>query len=209
MSLRYQITKTAVELFARNGIKKVSMDDIARNAAVSKRTLYEFFRDKEDLLVETLKKAREPFSELFSQIEQSGETALDIICLFHEKMTEQKTTLCEDFFADVKRYPAANDLILEYKQLFFKKVMELLLRGAREGVFLEDINYDLISFIAHQHIRRSDPPEILQHFSHEEINNTLAFTFIRGICTDKGRAIFEKYVTKRKYKLFIKHEINN
>ncbi|MDR1913421.1 MAG: TetR/AcrR family transcriptional regulator, partial [Clostridiales bacterium] len=43
---------TAFDLFSQYGIKSVSMDDIARNAAISKRTLYEFFGDKETLLVE-------------------------------------------------------------------------------------------------------------------------------------------------------------
>ena len=46
---------TALDLFSQYGIKSVSMDDIARNIGISKRTIYEFFEDKETLLQEAIK----------------------------------------------------------------------------------------------------------------------------------------------------------
>ena len=46
--IKDQIMITAYDLFAQNGIKSVSMDDIARSMGISKRTIYEFYTDKED-----------------------------------------------------------------------------------------------------------------------------------------------------------------
>lgn len=50
-----QIMMTALDLFSQHGIKSVSMDDLARNMGISKRTIYEFFEDKETLLAEGIK----------------------------------------------------------------------------------------------------------------------------------------------------------
>ena len=47
-----QVMTTALDMFSQYGIKSVSMDDIARNTGISKRTIYEFFEDKETLLQE-------------------------------------------------------------------------------------------------------------------------------------------------------------
>jgi AcrR family transcriptional regulator len=185
------------------------MDDIARRAAVSKRTLYEFFRDKEDLLVEVLKKSREPLTELFQQLDRNNDTALDIILLFIDSMEDSLQGRCEEFFVDIQRFSAATEVFIEGKLLFLNKVMELLQRGVSEGVFVTDINYDLISFIAHRHISQSDPPEMLRKFSHEEIRNTLTFIFLRGICTEKGRIILDKFITKKKYKQYLKNDVKD
>ena len=50
-----QVMTTALDMFSQYGIKSVSMDDIARNTGISKRTIYEFFEDKETLLQEAIK----------------------------------------------------------------------------------------------------------------------------------------------------------
>ena len=54
MIIKEQIMLTAFDLFSEHGIKNVSMDDIAHNASISKRTLYELFEDKETLLTECI-----------------------------------------------------------------------------------------------------------------------------------------------------------
>ena len=53
-----QVMTTALDMFSQYGIKSVSMDDIARNTGISKRTIYEFFEDKETLLQEAIKEAK-------------------------------------------------------------------------------------------------------------------------------------------------------
>ncbi|MDR1722376.1 MAG: TetR/AcrR family transcriptional regulator; helix-turn-helix transcriptional regulator [Tannerella sp.] len=206
MYLKNYITETAVELFVRNGIKRVSMDDIARKANVSKRTLYGIFRDKEDLLVEAVKKSREPFQGLLATLEKSTETTLDLILRFNEAIIANQPAPCADYFEDIKRFPEAYNLFLDGKRQFLNKLMELLRRGVSEGVFIENINYDLISFIAHNHLSADMPKEMLTRYSHEEVHNTFFFTFLRGICTDKGRDILEKYYVKKNYKSYVRRE---
>jgi len=193
-------------MFIKNGIKRVSMDDIARKANVSKRTLYSFFRDKEDLLTEAIRRSREPFQGLLATLEKSSETTLDLILQFNEVIMVKHPAPCDDYFEDIKRYPEACKQLMEGKGQFLNKAMELLQRGVSEGVFMENINYDLISFIAHSHINASMPEELHARFSREEVHNTLFFTFLRGICTNKGRDILEKYYVKKNFKSYVQQE---
>ena len=200
MPLKNNITAAATNLFSRSGIKRISMDDVARKANVSKRTLYEFFKDKEALLIGVLENLREPFAEHFELLDSSTGTALDILLLFYEKIMERPVWLCDDFFNDIIRYPNAFKALLDNKRKFMAKIIELMKRGEKEGVFVSDVNYDIISLMTQQHLSRSEPSDIYTKYTHEEVHNTIFYIFIRGICTDTGREILENFVLKMKYK---------
>lgn len=176
------------------------MDDVSRKANVSKRTLYGFFDDKESLLIEVLVKIREPFTEAMALLEKVADTALDVILQFNEKMLENPTVImfCEDFYEDLKRYPDAFDVILKGKQDVLDKIIALLRRGEQEAVFLSDVNYDIISQMAQKNLSNTSPPAAFFKYSFEEVHNTMFFILLRGICTDAGRKILEKYVIKRR-----------
>jgi AcrR family transcriptional regulator len=67
---RRDVTEIALDLFSRNGIKSVSMDSIARRANISKRTLYEYFEDKEALLSEALEYNYKVYVDLVNRLER-------------------------------------------------------------------------------------------------------------------------------------------
>ena len=200
MPLKEHITVIASDLFSRRGIKRVSMDDVARKGNVSKRTLYEFFKDKETLLIEVLVKVNEPFVKHLDSIKKGEDTALEALLLFNEKLMERPVWVCDDFFEDIIRFPIAIQMITEGKRKFLVKIVELLKRGEKEGVFMSDVNYDIISLMAHQQFIKSEPSPAYTKYTHEEVHNTFFLIFIRGICTEAGREILEKYLLKKKYK---------
>lgn len=176
------------------------MDDVARKANVSKRTLYDFFKDKEALLIEVLNEIRKPFTEYFLASEKRPGTALEVILMFNERMVENPTLLCDDFFEDVKRFPEALKVLLEGKHIFLKKLVELLKRGEKERVFMSDINYDIISLLAQKQMQSPDMSDVFAKYTHEEVHNTLFFIFLRGICTDTGRDILDQFVVKKRFR---------
>jgi AcrR family transcriptional regulator len=203
MSLKEHIQVTAADLFFRNGIKRVSMEDVARKANVSKRTLYDFFKDKEALLIGVLNKMHEPLFEYFESLEKGSYTALEMILLFNEKTMKKPIWLCEDFLEDIKRFPLAFQLMIDDKKQFLDKMIELLKRGEKESVFMSDINYDIISLLVHRQFSKCDSLDISEAFTKytsEEIHNTVFYIFLRGICTDVGRDMVDKFVAKKRYR---------
>ena len=200
MSLKDHITSTATLLFSRNGIKRVSMDEVARKANVSKRTLYDFFDDKEALLIAVLKKMHEPFFEHAKRMERQSETALGMILLLYEKIMEKPVWMCEYFWEDIKRFPTAIQNMKDGKYFFIKKLIELLKRGEKEAMFLSDVNYDLISLLAQQQFSKSEPSDLHKTYTPQEVHETIFFIFLRGICTNSGRDFLDKFMAKRIYK---------
>ena len=83
MVIKEQIMLTAFDLFSEHGIKNVSMDDIAHNASISKRTLYELFEDKETLLTECINLSYTKMRLSMKRLESEPITALEVALLFY------------------------------------------------------------------------------------------------------------------------------
>ena len=84
--IKEQIINTAFDLFSQYGIKSVSMDDVAKAAGISKRTLYESFEDKETLLIEGIDHNSESLGQYLTGLEKEPFNALEVILLFYEEM---------------------------------------------------------------------------------------------------------------------------
>ena len=81
--LKEQIVETAMEAFTKLGIRCVRMDDIALSLSISKRTLYELFRDKENLLLEGLRMQQQLVNEAMIEVTTRTENVLEVIFAFY------------------------------------------------------------------------------------------------------------------------------
>ena len=100
-----QVMTTALDMFSQYGIKSVSMDDIARNTGISKRTIYEFFEDKETLLQEAIKYHNNTMRKILSELEKGPFTALDVFVLFYEEFMKHPRWYIKRYYDDLKRFP--------------------------------------------------------------------------------------------------------
>lgn len=197
--VRIQIIRTALDLFSQYGIKSVSMDDIARAAGISKRTLYELFDDKEALLMEAMTYTYNQYEDFLSKLMSENSSALDIIMLALAEHMKKPRWYSEKFFDDLNRYPKALAMMEERKKENLEKSMKLLGRGVKEGEFRSDINYEILAHLGRDHMQMMKRPvKIFSKFSISDIYSTVAVIFLRGICTDKGREKLELYILKYK-----------
>ena len=197
--IKDQITHTAYELFIRNGIKRVSMDEIAKSAGVSKRTLYESFEDKEALLAEGIEQKSQFFSQRFALIEQGSYNALEIILLFYEEVMKYPCWHNEKFYEDLKKYPKIQDRIALNEKRTGEKCMSLLAQGVKEGVFEKDVKSKLITTLVRELMKMIRPSHVFNEYPVAEVYSTILFTFLRGISTEKGRTIIDRFDLKRSY----------
>lgn len=133
--IKEQIINTAFDLFSQYGIKSVSMDDVAKAAGISKRTLYESFEDKETLLIEGIDHNSESLGQYLTGLEKEPFNALEVILLFYEEMMKNPRWFNEKFYEDLKKYPKAQQKIEMNKARMGKRCMDLFTRGVKEGVF--------------------------------------------------------------------------
>ncbi|MDF9828771.1 TetR/AcrR family transcriptional regulator [Parabacteroides sp. PF5-6] len=192
--MREQIIVTAFDLFSQYGIKRVSMDDIARAIGISKRTLYESFADKENLLVEGLQHTSSRLLAFLQEIEKGEYTALDIILLFYGELMKRPRWYSAKFYEDLKKYPTAKAEKEAEKDLFTKHFMRLFDRGVKEGVFQQEINFEIVALLAKEQVKMLQPSKAFCQHSNKEVYDTILVAFLRGICTERGRQILDRWI---------------
>ena len=88
----------------------------------------------------------------------------------------------------------------EEKSRFLKKCIKLLSRGAKEGVFEPNVNFEIVALLAKEQAKMIRPSDALSNHSVAEVYNTILFAFLRGISTEKGIAILDRYLQKHIHK---------
>jgi len=200
MELKERIIEKAGDLFRQYGIKNVSMDEIASSIGISKRTLYENFKDKEDILLSTLvwfgDRRKEMFETLFAQCNNVVEVFIKII-----EVHENAPVCNVKFFEDIQKYyPRAASLIRRHTEINNIHLRNFLRQGIEEGYIREDLNVNVAAFLVEEstytYIRASyleKPP-----FSFRELFYTMMINFVRGILTGKGIRIIDAYLEQQR-----------
>ena len=201
-----QVMTTALDMFSQYGIKSVSMDDIARNTGISKRTIYEFFEDKETLLQEAIKYHNNTMRKILSELEKGPFTALDVFVLFYEEFMKHPRWYIKRYYDDLKRYPKAVEQAEKDKADFTTRCIKLLNRGGKEGVFQKDLNIEILALLAKEQLKMIQPSKAFVNHSVTEVFQTVLFTFLRCICTEKGMVILERYALKHSYDMLSRKE---
>lgn len=111
VELRERIITAATEAFTSQGIKSITMDDIAAALGISKRTLYEVFSDKESLLKECILKAQAERDKYLQEVFEQSHNVLEVILAVFQKSIEMFHQTNKRFFEDIKKYQ--NDVLLQ------------------------------------------------------------------------------------------------
>ena len=146
MDTRENIVVKAKELFGNYGIKSVSMDDICKELGISKKTLYNYFDQKDDLVEETLTRSRAHVEEMFERVMEEKKTVWDMIALLPDLLQRMPDVRkVPPFFYDLnKYYPvlAKKHNALVYQQNL-KMTSALLKRGMEEKMFRDNLDVEV------------------------------------------------------------------
>ena len=186
LNLKERIPDVAMQLFTERGINAVRMDDVAQAMSISKRTIYELYATKEELLCEVVVKH-------FKQRVDNMELALAhctnvmeiLLEVYRMKVRDFKNTN-PLFFAEMVRYPQVKKFLDEQNNVMRDNSYEFIQRGVDEGYFRADLNYQMavLQFDAMgEYVMQK---ELYRQYSIEDIFRNLVFVSLRGLCTDKG-----------------------
>jgi TetR/AcrR family transcriptional regulator, cholesterol catabolism regulator len=146
MDIKERIQAKADELFMRYGIRSISMDDIAAQLAMSKKTLYQFFADKDELVDAVVDKELKRSQQDCRDCGQQSVDAVDEIFIIMEQIAEQFRNMNPMVLYDLEKFHTTSfRKFLKHKNEFLLEVIRKNIeRGIREELFRPEINVDVL-----------------------------------------------------------------
>lgn len=205
--LRERIVVAAMEAFRTKGIKSITMDDIATALGISKRTLYEVFSDKESLLKECILKAQEDRDKYLQQVYEESHNVLEVILAVFQKSIEMFHRTNKRFFEDIKKYPRVYEMMRARQDSDSEKTMSFFKVGVDQGIFRSDVNFAIVNMLVREQFDVLLNTDICNEYPFIEVYESIMFTYIRGISTEKGAKVLEDFIQEyRKNRIEEKEE---
>ena len=190
---RRMVVKSAMLLFRAQGIKDVTMDDIAHSLKMSKRTLYELFDDKESLLLYCMKtEGLLQRDRLRERVENATNVLEPVLYDFVFRMEELRN-VAPSFFSDLNRYPKLIAYMTEVRQQQREMAVGHLSKGVAQGLFREDVNFEIVYNIICSQFDSIISSEEFKKYTPSEIFNNLVLNYFRGCATPKGVEIMDDF----------------
>lgn len=185
-----QILHASNKMFMRYGIKSVTMDDIARELGMSKKTLYVYFKDKNDIIQKTLQFSMEDHQCNLTNVYAKNLNAIDENFEVFKIVTEDLKEITPTVFYDLKKYyPEAWKIYEEYEMKHIPQMVEQnLMKGIKEGLYRPDINTRIISLAYTNLIRTIFETDFYttKEFAFLDIYHHIFQYHIHGIASIKG-----------------------
>lgn len=197
MALRERILEVARDLFAQHGIRAVRMDDIASELSISKRTLYEIYDNKEDLLLECMKRYNAQRYEQFMKIVEGCDNVMDILLKIYRMKIEEFRETNPQIYADVEKYPKVLGYFEQETAATYDRQMAFMLRGVEEGFFRSDVNYELVAKFMEAIHKFVMGKRIYNQYPMDEVFHNIIFVSLRGFCTVKGIEMLDRFMDER------------
>ena len=201
MEAKERILVKSHELFNRYGIRSVSMDDIAAQLGMSKKTLYQYYTDKDELvnavfdIVLTANKAQ------CMECNKKGNNAIHEVFSSFDMLEEMLATMNPSVLFDMEKYhPSAFKKFQEFRNGFLYKIIKANLeRGIKEKLYRADMDTDVVSRYRLHSVVLSFNSEVFPNNKTNlvHIEQQLMEVFLFGIATAKGQKMIQKYKHQR------------
>lgn len=195
MEVAENILYKAGELFHKYGIRSISMDEIARELGISKKTIYQYYKDKDDIVYRVIQRKIETEKVEFNAIYESSEDAIDELIRISYCLRNNLNKINPSLLFDIQKYhPRSWDLWIDFKNNFIKNnVLKSIERGKEEGFFRPQIDAEILATFRIEQVQISFDDKIFPRdkFDFTEVQMTLFDHFVHGLLTVKGQEIYD------------------
>lgn len=193
---RNHVIEVATKAFHSQGIKCVTMDDIAHQLTMSKRTLYQLFSDKEELLLACIKKHQDDERQELTRISEQTENVLDLILASFAIKMHEMDRITPEFYTDIMKYPNVVAYFEKLNKERESEAVSFLNKGIEQGYFRDKVNFHIVYNVLSAAIDGAMRTQTLNQYTQRELFVNTILTFIRGCATLKGIEIIDKFVEK-------------
>ncbi len=191
----------AEKLFMKYGMRSVTMDDIAKQLGMSKKTIYTHFKDKNELVIKLIAKMLHDDECQMDACSLKAENAIHEVFLMIECLKEMLSGINPVVFYDLEKYHnEAYCLMMNFHHThIYNKVKAGLERGIGEKIFREDINQDILASVRVNQINWSFQCDLVRSGKHSlyEVMEETAIHFLHGVSTLTGFVLINNYKNKK------------
>ena len=187
-------------IFMRYGMKSVTMDDIARELKISKKTIYQCVSDKKELVCKVIANHIQRSSNAITEIIQKNENAIDETIEIGKYVAQELRQVHPSIHYDMdKYYTDAGELFEKHKKEFIFNMIEAnLKKGIEQGLYRENLNTTVIAKLYSEKIdlvfnHIIFPPS---KFSFDKVHDEMMLYHLRGITSVKGKKYLDKLIIK-------------
>jgi AcrR family transcriptional regulator len=195
------ILTKAKELFFSYGLKSISMDDLAKSAGVSKKTIYQFYSDKNELVAQVAQDLVHCHHRLFSDSRNSAIDAIDEVLKQSDEPFDTWATVTPGFFHELRKYfPEAWSRVEQHRQkVLLPGITSNLQKGIAEGFYREDLNIGFTAGMRIHQLQTALQPGVFAgvKMNVSQVMKELTNFYLHGISTDKGKKLLNKYLKNR------------
>lgn len=194
---RDKILQGALELFLKYGIRSVSMDDIARHLSISKKTIYQYFVDKDDIVTQATTNHMVHTKADFDNLTRVSKNALDELMRIQMFMKKNMQDMNPALLFDLRKYHnKAWTAWLDHKNKDIREsVVRNLKQGIEEGLYRSNLNPEILAVLRIESIQWVYDGQIVpsDKFKLVDVQTQMLDHFMYGLLTEKGRKLYEKY----------------
>lgn len=193
--LRMILDKT-VELFYEFGIRNLNMDDISRSLGISKKTLYQYVKSKEDLIEKLFYYDEMKWNNKSSKIKFEDLNAIDILIQVSLLVFDELGKLNSKLKFELKKYyePIYNGFMVKKQNQIFIQISKNIRKGIKEGLYRNDVNVDLVASLYVRNLVDLHNKDycFIENITFGQVFEAMSENHIRAISTPEGIAYFEK-----------------
>ncbi len=189
-------------LYQKYGIKSITMDDVAKELGMSKKTLYTYVKDKRELVEKISEMKMQLSIEHQKYLKESNLNAIEELLFIYRFLNEQLKNHNPSMIFDLKKYyPDVFKKMHETRRkIIYEGMLHNMIKGQKEGFYRTDFNCEIIAKL---HVFRAENMIDNDIFSQSDFQTADIFKemfkyHLRGIANEKGIKYFEEKLNESK-----------
>lgn len=199
---QFEIVEKSAQVFLKYGIRAVTMDDLARELGASKKTIYKYFADKDELIRTIIEFKTQSDREICAIACNQAENAIDEMIRISEFVSEMLQDVHSSVFFDLQKYHRdAWDIMEDHKNTFVRnQIKGNIERGIQEDVYRENSDSDILSkvYVSTMGTLFDGQTFHSSEYKFNKVLNQIIRFQIRGLVNEKGLEYFKTRLNDEK-----------